>query len=741
MRLYAFGKKSLEELTALFAQFNLSLGLYMPNWTPDFVSPIAVEGARDTTVGEPAKDLLTPTQKSFLAQDLSRFHLSKRVAKMVHVGDIAGVGDLAILSADQAKALVGPDQSALRELSGLLASEQLHFGVKIPGWNADLAAEWERTYAAETQSIQVRHAIRMSGSLDSDLPHLEDELKNLVRLILKGASDRNFSIVVCFFGFDGTGRKTLDEVGQAFGVTRERIRQITSNFTRRVHNRSLYLPMFRSACNHIIDTLPNSTLAIRQSLRTQEIARTEFGLSGIGAILRLLNEDDLFEIVSIGESTLAVQNNTAELFRGVPRIARAIVSAFGCGHIEHILWGLEVGPERAIETQDVATVLNQIADVRWLDQAREWFTIVDTRRNRLSNVVQKVLSVAQKIFLSELRGAIKRVHRLDGFAPPSNVLKAFCSWLPFCDVDDEYVIANTPLSTADTLGGIEHCLYDVLREHGSVINLNTFRDECLQRGMNANSFYQYITYSPIICRLAREVYSLVGAEVPPGIVEELSQPAGRGSILVGHGWTDDGRIWISYRLNASNVRSGAFSLPTSFKEMVSGQYFIQSSGTGSQSIILAEGDRLTGLHRPIAIRGGEPDDVIVVTFDLRHLSAELRFGGEIESTSDANSAARSPNSFVTTTVYEDSPRSAITGNDLTGNYLTGNGNDKEWQPISTAPVDRDLEVRLEDPIGRYVLLFPCRLTPGQGWINSWLETPLGADPVDWRNWDAASIHF
>jgi hypothetical protein len=45
--------------------------------------------------------------------------------------------------------------------------------------------------------------------LDSALLYLEDELEDLVRRMLKDASDRNISIIVRFFGFDGTGRKTL----------------------------------------------------------------------------------------------------------------------------------------------------------------------------------------------------------------------------------------------------------------------------------------------------------------------------------------------------------------------------------------------------------------------------------------------------------------------------------------------------------------------------------------------------
>jgi hypothetical protein len=58
----------------------------------------------------------------------------------------------------------------------------------------------------------------------------------------------------------------------------------------------------------------------------------------------------------------------------------------------------------------------------------------------------------------------------------------------------------------------------------------------------------------------------------------------------------------------------------------------------------------------------------------------------------------------------------------------------EWQPISTAPMLRDLEVRIVDPVGRYSLLYPCRLVPDVGWINALVATPLSIEPVEWRDW-------
>jgi hypothetical protein len=219
------------------------------------------------------------------------------------------------------------------------------------------------------------------------------------------------------------------------------------------------------------------------------------------------------------------------------------------------------------------------------------------------------------------------------------------------------------------------------------------------------------------------------------MVEEVSQSTVRGPVLVDHGWTDDGRVWISYRLNASNLRSGVFSLPAGLRGKVAGSYFIQSSGTGARSVIVAENDRLTGLHRPIAIRGGESDDVIVVTFDLHHASAELQFGEKSGSSAVEAGPSDTLSASLSDVVSKEGYPVSVLPNGPSINDL------ETWQPITTAPVERELKVRLQDSVGRYALLFPCRLIPGQGWINSWLETPLAADPVDWQNWDQPSIDF
>jgi hypothetical protein len=82
----------------------------------------------------------------------------------------------------------------------------------------------------------------------------------------------------------------------------------------------------------------------------------------------------------------------------------------------------------------ILALLECVPGLSWLDAQKEWFTIADAKRNRLANIVRKILCVSPDISLSEMRGAIHRVHRLAGFSPPRAILREFCKSLSFCRV-------------------------------------------------------------------------------------------------------------------------------------------------------------------------------------------------------------------------------------------------------------------------------------------------------------------
>lgn len=56
-----------------------------------------------------------------------------------------------------------------------------------------------------------------------------------------------------------------------------------------------------------------------------------------------------------------------------------------------------------------------------------------------------------------------------------------------------------------------------------------------------------------------------------------------------------------------------------------------------------------------------------------------------------------------------------------------------WQPISTAPHDRDLELAVINRDGTHALVFPCRSMP-TGWVQTNTGERIEVSPTHWRDW-------
>jgi hypothetical protein len=58
----------------------------------------------------------------------------------------------------------------------------------------------------------------------------------------------------------------------------------------------------------------------------------------------------------------------------------------------------------------------------------------------------------------------------------------------------------------------------------------------------------------------------------------------------------------------------------------------------------------------------------------------------------------------------------------------------QWQSITTAPFDRDLELAVIDGWGTHTVVFPCRRVV-HGWIKAETKEPVNVHPTHWREWD------
>lgn len=74
----------------------------------------------------------------------------------------------------------------------------------------------------------------LEGAADTDETVMKDSLRNEIRRILKSLSVREAEILSAYFGLDGDDGPTIEEIGEKYDLTKERIRQIKERAIKRL---------------------------------------------------------------------------------------------------------------------------------------------------------------------------------------------------------------------------------------------------------------------------------------------------------------------------------------------------------------------------------------------------------------------------------------------------------------------------------------------------------------------------
>ncbi len=74
----------------------------------------------------------------------------------------------------------------------------------------------------------------LAGSNDTDDGVMQDSLREEIRRILKSLSPRESEIVSAYFGLDGNDGPSIEQIGEKYDLTKERIRQIKERAIKRL---------------------------------------------------------------------------------------------------------------------------------------------------------------------------------------------------------------------------------------------------------------------------------------------------------------------------------------------------------------------------------------------------------------------------------------------------------------------------------------------------------------------------
>jgi hypothetical protein len=472
---------------------------------------------------------------------------------------------------------------------------------------------------------------------------LEEVLKHLLEA-LRPMEPRRFQALSDRLGWSGRQPKTLEEAAKPLGVTRERLRQIEATILKRVPKDPLvYAPALDRAITEIGKATPISVEDAAKLLERAGISERAFHPQALIATANALGREHRLEIASVRDKQFVVSTGEEEPIRIVARLARQLSGMSGAFSV-YQLQRRCAQADSPFDADKLRLLLPSIPKIVRLDTNGDWWKLtgIPVNRDRLLNLIFKMLSVASPQTIKSLREGVSRLYRLRSssapryrenlIVPPIAVIGAVLKDTREVVLSGDLVSLRDPTGHRTLIGEADRILVDVLRSSSTgLLDRTSLTRQCLARGMNEATFSVLSSYSPLLEHPAPGIWKLRGTVVDPAAVEAASQAfkdTPRERRILNYGWTRDGRIWIAVRIPefASSLVVG---IPRPLFEMLGGKTFSATfpddlpCGAVTTSPKGEGWENAWGFSPFIRMAALEEGDVMKMTFDLRTGSVVL----------------------------------------------------------------------------------------------------------------------
>ncbi len=482
------------------------------------------------------------------------------------------------------------------------------------------------------QVDQLRERIEQLSNLT-----VEEEM---MQIFASTPHERNRDILIGYYGWkDGQGH-TLAEVGAGHGMTRERTRQICAKLVKRRDPRSILAPVLDRTLEFIRQRLPEAAADLQEALAEAGLTAVNLRLENIQKAANLLGRPIPFALLNTSGTRLAVDAEHAKMPLLASEIAKKEVYYHGIANVDRVHAAVREKYSDRIPRLTVAKTLELIVGFRWLDEETGWFWLSSTRKHGLPKAIQKILSVAKRLPVAELRAAVGRNRRMWPELPPEKVILEFCRQVPGVVVEGDTVVADPPLKWTKTLTGVEAQLVGILENHGPVMERGELEDLCASAGMNRFSFHAFIACSTVIKHFGHSIYGLAGTDARDGTIESLiaRRKAGRptSKVLDSHGRTKDGRIWLTYRLSKAASTYAVITIPAALKDAIAGRFRLLAPDGEEAGTLATKNGRAWGLGAFLRKRGARVNDQVTLTLDLDARTAVISIDDEVSQIPQAH---------------------------------------------------------------------------------------------------------
>jgi len=321
--------------------------------------------------------------------------------------------------------------------------------------------------------------------------------------------DRDDSIVARHYGFDGRGGADFQRIGNEFGLTRERVRQIV--FAADPLRQILFTgsPTLDRVIASIAAAIPAAAADIETNLQVAGLTSKPFRVEGIVNVAGLLRRGVPFRIGTWNQTRFVVSASWPRLGDFLT-LARRDVRRHGMARIADFESSSHSAAGAQREARLIEDILSGQCDFRWLDRGSGWFWLADTPRNRAVCRVRKMLAVANPLAVSELRAGLAR---MGSPLAPEKTLLELCRQIDGLSVRGELIYAEPGIESRDVLNKTERDIFQLLSQNDGCMSNSELISQSSELGIKRPTFYQCVTHSPIVERYNGSNYRLIGSDL------------------------------------------------------------------------------------------------------------------------------------------------------------------------------------------------------------------------------------
>ncbi len=571
----------------------------------------------DGEAGDPFSDL-----RHFVL--VSELDLNTRARSALQNAGIAFVGQLIAINPDDFIRNPNVGRHTVSNIRAALNEIGLEIVESTSPWSDLDSEDVSESFGWEVQQANLWIARQKMGpggqGVDADI----DQLLSMFD------QERNLQIFRFRFGLGGEQPHTLEETGQRFGgITRERVRQICKKMTIRILERTWLLPSIQTA-NQLLDSITPSTLqSATDYLLEAGLLRpdSQTSLAGLGEISALLKLDFDWQFAERPFDKYIVPKSHPGEMNQILIDARKTISKQGVASYKALAFQSRLRTRKEPRPETIRTLVGDQEGFVELDPVGGWFCFY-TKRNRLVNLLRKIFAVSSVLHVARLRRALKKIHRLEGFAPSEKVLIQFASLVPELEVDENTIRVRSGEDLDANLGGEERKMVSIMKEMGGKAHWLEFQTRCLTAGINENTFMVFLHQSPLFVNLGNRIFGLLSNDVEersPTI--DQSKKRANDNVLES-GWTKGGQIRIDFQVVENNLYTGFFKVPAGFAKYLDGRFHLETEeGLELGNISVKQQNSIGwGLRKPLSVLGGEVGDRFSITFDLSSRHAQIDFG-------------------------------------------------------------------------------------------------------------------